>query len=466
MAVSLAGFLLAALTVAENPVLRGVPPANVAKYQGDRFTCFDGGLTIPIGMVNDDYCDCNDGSDEPGTSACKRGSYFCVNKGYQSLQLPSSRVNDGICDCCDGSDEWQNKVKCNNNCAELGRESLKDLVAEVERYEAGVAKLQSLISSGQNLKADKDRALSEANQQVTELEAALKELEEKKNAEEALEKEEQVKRAPPPEETPDAPSAESASSPEPAKEAEKEKEEEKFPYPKEYQYKAEEKKPEEEAEKFPYPKEYAYKGEEKASETETTHDNHEDAEDNEAELEPDNAPDTTSSTPSVEKYVSPAAEAARIAFREKETQARNARETRDRLQRELSNDFGTQGEFMSLLGSCFDVQVRQYTYEACPYGSAAQKEGSSSTSLGNWVGFEKKENGRLSMKFAGGQRCWQGPERSFDVDVHCGVDNVLYNVDEPSKCVYTAKLVTPAACNEGQAKALREHLNGLLAAQA
>jgi len=30
------------------------------------FTCLDGSLTIPFLSVNDDFCDCADGSDEPG----------------------------------------------------------------------------------------------------------------------------------------------------------------------------------------------------------------------------------------------------------------------------------------------------------------------------------------------------------------------------------------------------------------
>ena len=60
-----------------------------------------------VGYLNDDYCDCADGSDESNTSAC---SHLTVQKTRFHCSdgtgiLYSSRVRDGVHDCLDGSDE-------------------------------------------------------------------------------------------------------------------------------------------------------------------------------------------------------------------------------------------------------------------------------------------------------------------------------------------------------------------------
>ena len=48
--------------------VRGARPEHAAKYEpvAGEFACFDGSKKIPFSAVNDDYCDCRDGTDEPG----------------------------------------------------------------------------------------------------------------------------------------------------------------------------------------------------------------------------------------------------------------------------------------------------------------------------------------------------------------------------------------------------------------
>ena len=65
---------------------------------------------VGVERMNDDYCDCADGSDEPLTSACASVDvavplFRCENGGHEPFHLFASRVGDGVCDCCDGADE-------------------------------------------------------------------------------------------------------------------------------------------------------------------------------------------------------------------------------------------------------------------------------------------------------------------------------------------------------------------------
>ena len=60
------------------------------------------------GILNDDYCDCDDGRDEPNTAACshiliRQASFRCIDG---SAIIFPSRIADGVIDCSDGSDEY------------------------------------------------------------------------------------------------------------------------------------------------------------------------------------------------------------------------------------------------------------------------------------------------------------------------------------------------------------------------
>ena len=103
------------------------------------FVCDGGATRLRAAAVDDDYCDCADGSDEPHTAACSRGHFVCANAGFVPRRVPSAFVNDGVCDCCDGSDEWAAPGTCNNTCAALAAARRAELHARRDAATAGLA---------------------------------------------------------------------------------------------------------------------------------------------------------------------------------------------------------------------------------------------------------------------------------------------------------------------------------------
>lgn len=175
--------------------IRGLDPALSSRYPspdnivlqnvvgGPTFRCLDGSATLPASAVNDDYCDCADGSDEPGTSACSASlpglapskTFYCANEGHVPARIFASRVNDGICEpeCCDGSDEFDDGAgRCPNVCERVGREyrARRDALAKTRRTGAKIR--SSYIS----------HAVSERTRLVSELEALEREVEAKRDA--------------------------------------------------------------------------------------------------------------------------------------------------------------------------------------------------------------------------------------------------------------------------------------------
>lgn len=186
-----------------------------AKYYNESapFVCIlNPAIQLPFARVNDDYCDCPDGSDEPGTAACAHVTplsprtpadlplntanylpalpgFWCANKGHIPSYVPFSNVNDGVCDydlCCDGSEEWEGigGVKCENRCKEIGKEWKKQNEARQKSLGNAAKKRKELVAQAARLRKEvQDRIqtlgteIEGAELRVTQLEEELVEVE-------------------------------------------------------------------------------------------------------------------------------------------------------------------------------------------------------------------------------------------------------------------------------------------------
>ena len=159
------------------------------------FACTDGIGEVPREQINDDYCDCLDGSDEPGTAACSQqgaARFYCINKGHRGAYLFSSRVNDGLCDCCDGSDEWDSPTKCQNTCAALNEAWLLANAEQIRLLEAGAEIKKEYVAEGQQAMNEQRSAAARLKVELAEHESLVEGLREKSEAESALEVEERA----------------------------------------------------------------------------------------------------------------------------------------------------------------------------------------------------------------------------------------------------------------------------------
>lgn len=174
----------------------GIAPEDEKYYKssGDTMPCKDGSKKITRAQFNDDFCDCPDGSDEPGTSACPLGKFYCQNAGHVPLSIFSSRVNDGICDCCDGSDEYDGKVKCQNTCWEAGKVARDKLMKKIATYQEGVTLRKQDIEQAKLAIAKDETELSKLKNEEKILRGLVQQLKERKELIDKAEEEERLKK--------------------------------------------------------------------------------------------------------------------------------------------------------------------------------------------------------------------------------------------------------------------------------
>lgn len=117
--------------------------------------------------------------------------------------------------------------------------------------------------------------------------------------------------------------------------------------------------------------------------------------------------------------------------------------------------YGREGEFRAIQGKCIKKDMGSYTYELCFGDKAAQISNNDGYrfNLGYFEHFdvdnrytESDDQHYLSMLYANGQVCWNGPPRSARVTLECGEEDALLHVFEAEKCSYSMRVKTPAVC--------------------
>ncbi|KAL0480249.1 protein kinase C substrate 80K-H [Acrasis kona] len=420
--------LLIAVFAQQTP--RGVDSNDSEKYNEhhskNKFVCLDNLKTIDYSQVNDDYCDCADGSDEPGTSACAKAGrvptmFYCQNKGFVSKRIFSSFVNDGICDCCDGSDENDGTTKCPNTCEEFGASIKLSLEKQIKDLTNGLLIKEKYIKNANSELEAKTVAIASKKEQLSALQKELDIIAEDKEAKEKIETEQRDElRA--------------------AKKAEWE------------QNVANTQAQAETAQQAGEPAEVPAEVPAEASTTE--------------EQPADSEVTTATTTPEPPQYVeeeevknfkTEEAEKARNLENSKRVELEALKRDIEELEKVANADHGPENEFYEIRGKTVSVQDKQYTYQNQVLVDMAQKDQHSHTSLGSFTKFNENYT---EMHYTGGQTCWQGPARSTVITLECSGDDSLelYKVDEPSRCVYTMILKTPSACKTSNLEVLEKQL--------
>eukprot|EP00166_Cyanidium_caldarium_P000654 ctg_126.g61 len=477
---------------------------------------------LPIDALNDDYCDCVDGTDEPGTAACSGVSphtlrFYCSNRGYLPELLHASRVNDGFCDCCDGSDEWQRPGVCNDTCPERGDALRAELEDKVGRWEAGRQQRRLLEQKAAARRQRRGpQMVREHRAQLHIAQRAERRLSRWKRRLEAYTKllESSLERAeltPATHATAGMGAETDPLSETPASEDEHPTEDvpSSSPVPDELL----DENMQNELQAVPQPshadgptaterswrKRHAHGREGVASAKDTASSSPTPPQQLESEacravtlswpayvivcawqrvlqlrrrdllanyriLRPllGRVRDATALRRDASACVSLAASEYHAAVRQREHRHRELEEA----QRQQTARYGPSDAFYAFHDEpCFQKQVGEHEFEVCLPRKVTQRssQGGGNALLGHFERVQEPDapGKPLRMLFENGDRCWHGPTRHCVIEFTCSNVTDILHVEEPEKCFYRIRMSCPAACNEQAIRDARETLEVL-----
>ena len=499
--------------------------------------------------INDDYCDCENNMDEPGTSACSDGNtntdttqtqgrdednqlFYCLNKGAHPIRIYRSRINDGVCDCCDGTDESQTigTSSCANTCQEDGQTYRDERKLRASQVRQGIVMKETYIElSKSKLKENENNKLNLLNE-INALNDITTNLEQNKLIMETREKKiqqastgtesstEEVLRRSRVLEVLDRLFTDTESSGTAEGSDGSESSDVQVPLtvsslgldllefasdhnvleqfrsflqqhlPKHHQHIG----------VLPLPaipnndNDIKQQLNELLKDTKSSDDmahihkeaqellkniENETPDDASVSTPPPTTDATTTTTPSIpldpnqelQSLITslkqtdlpphPEAEEARAALIDHQGKVASKERELSEMRTNINNavSYGLEHEFLTLKDKCISKSFQGYNYDVCLFKNAKQDH----TRLGDWDAsvwgrndFTGGNGEPLRAKFSNGQRCYNGPSRSIDIEFVCGINDEILDVSEPSICEYKAIFSTPAACRTSELEEL------------
>ncbi|KAL7330873.1 hypothetical protein PS15p_203155 [Mucor circinelloides] len=436
--------------------IRGVAPEKFDLYQPSKdgtWSCLDNSKVIPYSAINDDYCDCADGSDEPGTSACPNSFFYCANEGHIPAYIKSYAVNDGVCDdaCCDGSDENGDLISCPNRCKQVGEIYRKEQSSLKKSTEAGLNAKRQLIEDAQKqvamweedqTKLEDEIILKKSN--LLRLQRELQDLE-SRTVGSAKKSSKKIKCQ--------SSSLEVATLKHDIVILKKElnvlksilgdmKRDHNHNFH-DMAVKSAISGYDEFVTRFASIEAIIDDNLENINAQDDVDDADQDDDEDEEEGEAEAAAPAEEKSPQVE-----ALENTRKLVREAEDEVNMLNNDLEKVKKDLSTDYGVDREWLKLKDVCIEKDEGEYTYSLCFLGDAYQKSNKDSTRthLGKFAKFDGGDDLYKVHIHNHGTRCWNGPERSVKATIECGLNNEILDVSEPEKCEYHFRMLSPAVC--------------------